>query len=246
MKAGFTLVELLIVIALIAILSVAILATINPVEKSNLARDASIKNDAAEVLNAYQRYNVERNTFPWMDVDGGLTIPSADSAWFGRSDDNGAGLCSLAATTSPDEGCEYYDRYPGLLIVTDELKKSFLDKGYTSVNPDEPYYSLSDLNFLWIDKKYVTAAQLDAIYVCFMPRAKVNRTKNLTLRKPVVNYFPPGHTKTKKKAKKHGHSGIISEVVGLEYVSESDFVGNLPHPKWDFKTPETSLFKCVP
>jgi len=35
---GFTLVELLIVIALIAILSVAVLATINPIEQANKAK----------------------------------------------------------------------------------------------------------------------------------------------------------------------------------------------------------------
>ena len=53
---GFTLVELLIVIALIAILSVAVLATINPIEQSNKARDAKFKNDAAEVMNSYERF----------------------------------------------------------------------------------------------------------------------------------------------------------------------------------------------
>ena len=37
-ESGFTLVELLIVIALIAILSVAVLATINPIEQSNKAK----------------------------------------------------------------------------------------------------------------------------------------------------------------------------------------------------------------
>ena len=49
-RKGFTLVELLIVIALISILSVAVLATINPIEQSNKARDAKFKNDAAEFL----------------------------------------------------------------------------------------------------------------------------------------------------------------------------------------------------
>ena len=49
---GFTLVELLIVIALIGILSVAMLATINPIEQANKARDAKVQNDAAEVMNA--------------------------------------------------------------------------------------------------------------------------------------------------------------------------------------------------
>ena len=64
-RTGFTVVELLIVIALIAILSVAVLATINPIEQSNKARDAKFKNDTAEVLGAYERYYASQNVYPW-------------------------------------------------------------------------------------------------------------------------------------------------------------------------------------
>ena len=42
-KRGFTLVELLIVIALISILSVAVLATINPIEQANKAKGGKLK-----------------------------------------------------------------------------------------------------------------------------------------------------------------------------------------------------------
>ena len=68
--AGFTLVELLIVIALISILAVAVLATINPIEQSNKARDARVQNDAAEVMNAYERYYASIQSYPWMDFEG--------------------------------------------------------------------------------------------------------------------------------------------------------------------------------
>jgi len=65
---GFTLVELLIVIALIAILSVAVLATINPIEQANKAKDSTMQNDAAEVLNAYERYYAAQASYPWIDA----------------------------------------------------------------------------------------------------------------------------------------------------------------------------------
>jgi len=50
---------------LVAILSVAILATINPIEQANKAKDASIKNDLAEVMGANERYYANNNSYPW-------------------------------------------------------------------------------------------------------------------------------------------------------------------------------------
>jgi len=104
---GFTLVELLIVIALIAILSVAVLATINPIEQSNKARDAAMKNDAAEVLAAYERYYASQNYYPWNvgGTDSTLVIGSTQTTF-------GVGQSAL----------------PGALIDTSELKSSFMGK----------------------------------------------------------------------------------------------------------------------
>lgn len=65
MKKGFTLIELLIVVALIGILAVALLSAINPVEQMKKARDAGRKSDAAELLNAYERYYSTYGCYPW-------------------------------------------------------------------------------------------------------------------------------------------------------------------------------------
>lgn len=62
---GFTLIELLIVVALIGILAVALLSAINPVEQMKKARDAGKKSDAAELLNAYERYYSTYGCYPW-------------------------------------------------------------------------------------------------------------------------------------------------------------------------------------
>ena len=108
-QKGFTLVELLIVIALIAILSVAVLATINPIEQTNKARDAKFKNDAAEVLSAYERFYASQNAYPWGVIStsgsGGTILPS-NSTGFGVGSTGGLGV----------------------LITTSELKSSFAAK----------------------------------------------------------------------------------------------------------------------
>ena len=62
-EKGFTLVELLIVIALIAILSVAVLATINPIEQANKANDSTTQNDAAEVIDGKSGWTFTHNPF---------------------------------------------------------------------------------------------------------------------------------------------------------------------------------------
>jgi general secretion pathway protein G len=62
---GFTLIELLIVIVLLGILAVAVLSAINPIEQIKKARDSGRKSDAAELLNAYERYFTTFGWYPW-------------------------------------------------------------------------------------------------------------------------------------------------------------------------------------
>jgi prepilin-type N-terminal cleavage/methylation domain-containing protein len=142
---GFTLVELLIVIALIAILSVAVLATINPIEQSNKARDAAQKNDAAEVLSAYERYYTSQTTYPW-------GIPETVGA-------------TVVDSTVPGFGVTGGSGIDGVLVSTSELKSSFAAKTPFSS-------SVTD-----VDKMYVYNNGSDANYVCYVPKAKANRSK---------------------------------------------------------------------
>ncbi|MBU3935167.1 type II secretion system GspH family protein, partial [Patescibacteria group bacterium] len=135
-QVGFTLVELLIVIALIAILSVAVLATINPIEQANKARDARVQNDAAEVMNAYERYYASRQSYPWEEYTGGTPIVSGGAVVL-RSDTYGFGICSdqgssaalLAqdATVKVAASCTS-GAYANALVQTSELKSSFVGK----------------------------------------------------------------------------------------------------------------------
>lgn len=65
MQKGFTLIELLVVIAVIAVLAVAVLSSINPVEQINKAKDTASKSDAAEYLNAIERFYATFGCYPW-------------------------------------------------------------------------------------------------------------------------------------------------------------------------------------
>ena len=52
----FTLIELLIVIAILGIMAAAVLVAINPAAKINAAKDTTVKSDMSQVVNALQAY----------------------------------------------------------------------------------------------------------------------------------------------------------------------------------------------
>ena len=164
MKRAFTLVELLIVIALIAILSVAVLATINPIEQSNKAKDSTVQNDAAEVMNAYERYYANAQRYPWMEFAEETEITVEDAVLY-ESDQAGFGICYAEETelSTADALCNTTGDM-GLLVESDELKGSFAGKSeFQSDNAED---------HLWVVK---TTGSGGGIYVCYIPKAKANR-----------------------------------------------------------------------
>lgn len=169
---GFTLVELLIVIALIAILSVAVLATINPIEQSNKAKDSTVQNDAAEVMNAYERYYANAQSYPWMMYGAVGSKPTVESAILLRSDSIGFGICEAGAYTDPAETqateCISTSVNHGELIKSDELKTAFVGKDEFRTVVDDSHPE----NGLWL---YKQAGSGGGVYVCYVPKAKSNR-----------------------------------------------------------------------
>lgn len=173
--------ELLIVIALIAILSVAVLATINPIEQSNKAKDSTMQNDAAEVLNGYERFyasNMVTASYPWTGLADDLDVDAAIMLW---SDWIGFGLCdnnSIDAEKNSYDTCIYDEDdgdSRGELIETTELKDSFLQKGYAGNDGVAP---VSYKNKLLAVKTDNTTGG-NSIYVCYVPKATANRRDNL-------------------------------------------------------------------
>ncbi|MFH2085830.1 MAG: type II secretion system protein [bacterium] len=65
-KLGFTMIELLIVIAVLGILAVAVLAAINPIEQINRGRDTGSRSDAEQLISAIDRYYASKGYYPWM------------------------------------------------------------------------------------------------------------------------------------------------------------------------------------
>lgn len=79
---GFTLVELLIVIAIIGILAVAVLVALDPVEQTNRATDVQFTTAQGEVKNAIQRYYAGKLKYPWCGPSSGGT---ACTTWINAS-----------------------------------------------------------------------------------------------------------------------------------------------------------------
>jgi prepilin-type N-terminal cleavage/methylation domain-containing protein len=64
-QGGFTMIELLIVIAIIGVLAVAVLSSINPIEQINKGRDTRLRSDASQLLAATDRYYASKEVYPW-------------------------------------------------------------------------------------------------------------------------------------------------------------------------------------
>lgn len=231
-QKGFTLVELLIVIALIAILSVAVLATINPIEQSNKAKDSTVQNDAAEVMNSYERYYANAQAYPWMAYGPVDDKPTVEDAMLLRSDTVGFGICdegenTLVPASTAVTSCATTSDTPGLLISTDELKTAFMGKDEfrtvfgTSGHPE---------NALWLYKEEGSGG---GVYVCYIPKAKSNRESATN----TLYCLTGGDEPTRTPA--DGASCVAPPTTG----TGADAWGN---PAAAITSGEVAIFKCVP
>lgn len=157
---GFTMIELLIVIAILGVLAVAVLSAINPVEQINRGRDTGSRSDAEQLLSAIDRFNAFQAYYPWQSggADVVYKIVLADSdliTWDAAGD--------VLQHTS---GCQVSDLLSatnGTCVGSNELKVSFFTRIFgTSYN----YLSI-----------YHGANASDSTYVCFEPRSDAFKTE---------------------------------------------------------------------
>lgn len=118
-QKGFTLVELLVVVTLIAILAVAVLATINPIEQRRKAIDTSVKNAMAEVMSAEERFFATYGCYSWENSAAG-TYDCTDTA------DDPASEVDFAAGGA---------LLPDMLVDTGEVKQILLDRVDQTTDP---------------------------------------------------------------------------------------------------------------
>jgi prepilin-type N-terminal cleavage/methylation domain-containing protein len=116
MKKGFTLVELIVVVAVVGVLAVALMMTINPVEQVNKARDTKKVNQAKEIIDAAQRYYQIVDSDPTCQdlIDEGEITSCDPSFTFGGSGG------SYTIEFSPDSRA-YQDACGSSCIVPDDI-----------------------------------------------------------------------------------------------------------------------------
>lgn len=144
---GFTMIELLIVIAVLGILAVAVLSAINPIEQINRSRDTGNRSDSEQLISAIDRYYANNGYYPWQT---GAADPASAVAW------------TKVDTTWKDSGGA-----TGVLgklsqTGTEELKSSFIDR-----------ISTTTYNFLYA---YNNGIQGSSTYVCFLPKSASFKT----------------------------------------------------------------------
>ncbi|HET7098814.1 MAG TPA: prepilin-type N-terminal cleavage/methylation domain-containing protein [Patescibacteria group bacterium] len=177
LSKGFTLVELLIVIALLGAIATIVIAAINPIEQANKARDAKYTADASQMISAIERFYASNSQFPWQVV-APTTYDSADTEFpFVNASDSNVGLCGTSCTAAT----------LGPLVTSDELKNEFLSRDFIT------QAASSDITKkLWIGKG---SGSSSSVYACFTPLSKSARDTAINNSKVVdmtVDFTPAG------------------------------------------------------
>lgn len=152
LTAGFTLVELLVVIGVLGILAAGLLATVDPLEQFRKASDSNKQQTALELVNAVQRYYANHGAFPWDTTTNG-----GEANCTGNVGNSGIGVSAgvQAAQASANTGFYYCMQ---ALVDEGELKSTF-----TSQN--------SILRYLWIKDDSPTATE-KTMRICYGPESK--------------------------------------------------------------------------
>lgn len=150
-RLGFTMIELLIVIAVLGILAVAVLSAINPIEQINRGKDTGSRSDAEQLVSAIDRYYASKGYYPWA-----LSADSDNTATFVTGSD----VMTELNSATVEVGGETTKLQPLKLLSTggaSELKDSFVTRITTT-----------GYNSLYL---YNNGGVTSSTYACFKPKS---------------------------------------------------------------------------
>lgn len=96
LRKGFTLVELLLVVGIIAILMFVTISSINPGKNLAAARNAQRRQDVNTIINAIYQYSLDKDTFPPSIPIGTIPKQICKTQYFGTQCNNGVNLRALS------------------------------------------------------------------------------------------------------------------------------------------------------
>ena len=164
--AGFTMIELLIVITILGILAVAVLSAINPLEQINRGRDTASRSDAEQLLNAVERYAAFQQSYPWDAVGATATgvtpMRVVNEAWVQTQ---GAATCPVVSLLGDLSIPSTNAKCAAPFVASDEVKPSYI----TKVLGPKMGASTAGVTALWLYKQDATVST--NIYVCFQPQS---------------------------------------------------------------------------
>lgn len=85
---GFTLVEMLVVIGILALLAGLVIATLNPIAQFQKGRDAERKSDLSQIQKALEQYYQDTGSYPASNASFQIVGLNATAVPFGKSDLN--------------------------------------------------------------------------------------------------------------------------------------------------------------
>lgn len=147
-RFGFTMIELLIVIAVLGILAVAVLSAINPIEQINRGKDTGSRSDAEQLLSSVDRFYAAKGYYPWTSGASSIntaTIGSPNAMVSLSSADVAVGADPAVMLTNLSSG------------GSSEIKASFVTR-----------ITNSTYNFLSI---YNDGSSGASTYLCFTPKS---------------------------------------------------------------------------